>query len=215
MFITVWTTIWHTQPWYSFRRVQYFCVWHHHTVYNYKPPSQAELNKWCVLLCLVLFCLSITSPFYLCVSVIQLEMQPQHQQTIFGLHIGKKYEVHIRCRMIGFKKFGEFSDSIFIEVSEVESTGNISQAQSDVECGLFLVICRFFDSLFCFVLFFQRLHSLLLLWLFLELWESWFSSCWLSSPSSTGKIWGTVRSLQDQCFTAGAGSANFDSDSEY
>nr|ACM43288.1 growth hormone receptor 1 [Cynoglossus semilaevis] len=51
-----------------------------------------------------------------------LEMQPQHQQTIFGLHIGKKYEVHIRCRMIGFKKFGEFSDSIFIEVSEVEST---------------------------------------------------------------------------------------------
>uniref|UniRef100_A0A8C2ZQT7 Growth hormone receptor a n=1 Tax=Cyclopterus lumpus TaxID=8103 RepID=A0A8C2ZQT7_CYCLU len=48
-----------------------------------------------------------------------LEMQPQTQQTIFGLHIGKEYEVHIRCRMQAFTKFGEFSDSIFIQVTEV------------------------------------------------------------------------------------------------
>ncbi|XP_054466149.1 growth hormone receptor a [Anoplopoma fimbria] len=48
-----------------------------------------------------------------------LEMQPQTQQTIFGLHIGKEYEVHIRCRMQAFTKFGEFSDSIFIHVTEV------------------------------------------------------------------------------------------------
>uniref|UniRef100_A0AAQ5XLB3 Growth hormone receptor n=1 Tax=Amphiprion ocellaris TaxID=80972 RepID=A0AAQ5XLB3_AMPOC len=48
-----------------------------------------------------------------------LEMQPHTQQTIYGLHIGKDYEVHIRCRMVAFTKFGEFSDSIFIEVTEI------------------------------------------------------------------------------------------------
>lgn len=47
-----------------------------------------------------------------------LEIQPNTQQTIYGLHTGKEYEVHIRCRMPGFTKFGEFSDSIFIQVPE-------------------------------------------------------------------------------------------------
>ncbi|XP_040010943.1 growth hormone receptor a isoform X2 [Xiphias gladius] len=50
-----------------------------------------------------------------------LEMQPHTQQTIYGLHIGKDYEVHIRCRMQAFTKFGEFSDSIFIQVTEIPS----------------------------------------------------------------------------------------------
>uniref|UniRef100_A0A3B5LIQ0 Growth hormone receptor a n=1 Tax=Xiphophorus couchianus TaxID=32473 RepID=A0A3B5LIQ0_9TELE len=44
-----------------------------------------------------------------------LEKQPHTQQTIYGLQIGKEYEVHIRSRMQAFVKFGEFSDSIFIE----------------------------------------------------------------------------------------------------
>ncbi|XP_034728278.1 growth hormone receptor a [Etheostoma cragini] len=50
-----------------------------------------------------------------------LEIQPQTQQTIYGLHIGEEYEVHIRCRMQAFTKFGEFSDSIFIQVTEIAS----------------------------------------------------------------------------------------------
>ncbi|XP_041792224.1 growth hormone receptor a [Chelmon rostratus] len=50
-----------------------------------------------------------------------LEMQPHTQQTIYGLNIGKEYEVHIRCRMLAFTKFGEFSDSIFIQVTEIPS----------------------------------------------------------------------------------------------
>lgn len=50
-----------------------------------------------------------------------LEMQPHTQQTIYGLHKGKEYEVHIRCRMHAFIKFGEFSDSIFIQVTEIPS----------------------------------------------------------------------------------------------
>uniref|UniRef100_A0A3P9HRD4 Growth hormone receptor a n=1 Tax=Oryzias latipes TaxID=8090 RepID=A0A3P9HRD4_ORYLA len=51
-----------------------------------------------------------------------LEMQPHTQQTIYGLQIGKEYEVHIRCRMQAFTKFGEFSDSIFMQVTEIPST---------------------------------------------------------------------------------------------
>nr|XP_057926408.1 growth hormone receptor a isoform X1 [Doryrhamphus excisus] len=50
-----------------------------------------------------------------------LEVQPHTQQTIYGLHIEKEYEVHIRCRMQAFTKFGDFSESIFIEVSEIPS----------------------------------------------------------------------------------------------
>nr|ABM21632.1 growth hormone receptor [Epinephelus coioides] len=50
-----------------------------------------------------------------------LEMQPHTLRTIYGLHIGKEYEVHIRCRMQAFTKFGEFSDSIFIQVTEIPS----------------------------------------------------------------------------------------------
>ncbi|KAM7391430.1 hypothetical protein PAMP_022119 [Pampus punctatissimus] len=56
-----------------------------------------------------------------------LEIQPRTQQTIYGLHKGKEYEVHIRCRMQAFTKFGEFSDSIFIQVTEIPSKGKIMQ----------------------------------------------------------------------------------------
>lgn len=52
-------------------------------------------------------------------------MQPRTQQTIYGLHIGKEYEVHIRCRMLAFTKFGDFSDSIFIKMMEVNRRGKL------------------------------------------------------------------------------------------
>nr|XP_046243686.1 growth hormone receptor a [Scatophagus argus] len=50
-----------------------------------------------------------------------LSTQPQTQQTIYGLRIGTEYEAHIRCRMQAFTKFGEFSDSVFIQVTEIPS----------------------------------------------------------------------------------------------
>nr|ACI42879.1 somatolactin receptor [Cichlasoma dimerus] len=50
-----------------------------------------------------------------------MEIQRNTHQTIYGLHLGKEYEVHIRCRMQAFIKFGEFSDSIFIQVTEIPS----------------------------------------------------------------------------------------------
>ncbi|KAM9857919.1 growth hormone receptor a [Aulostomus maculatus] len=48
-----------------------------------------------------------------------LEIQRHTQQTIYGLQKGKEYEVHIRSRMQAFFKFGEFSESIFIQVTEI------------------------------------------------------------------------------------------------
>lgn len=58
----------------------------------------------------------------------QLEVQRHTHQTIYGLTIGKDYEVHIRSRMQAFHKFGEFSDSIFIDVTEIPSRGELMAA---------------------------------------------------------------------------------------
>lgn len=79
----------------------------------------------------------------MCVSVHQLEMQPYTQQTIYGLNIGMEYEVHIRCRMVAFIKFGQFSDPIFIQVTEVPTKGKSMVCDFgchyyyllDVQCG--------------------------------------------------------------------------------
>lgn len=65
-----------------------------------------------------------------CIVFLQLETQPYTQQTIYGLKIGKEYEVHIRCRMQAFTKFGEFSDSIFIQVTESPIKGRSLQGYS-------------------------------------------------------------------------------------
>ncbi|KAM4616135.1 growth hormone receptor a [Polymixia lowei] len=50
-----------------------------------------------------------------------LEVQTSGKQTIYGLHIGEEYEVHIQSAMMAFSKFGEFSESIFIHVKEIPS----------------------------------------------------------------------------------------------
>lgn len=38
------------------------------------------------------------------------------QQTLYGLHVGREYEVRIRTTMKAFSQFGEFSTSLFLEV---------------------------------------------------------------------------------------------------
>ncbi|XP_061623766.1 growth hormone receptor a isoform X2 [Phyllopteryx taeniolatus] len=59
-------------------------------------------------------------------EALEVQLQPQTQQTIYGLHVGKVYEVHIRCRMKAFTKFGDFSESVFIEVSKIPSKDSFS-----------------------------------------------------------------------------------------
>lgn len=72
-------------------------------------------------------CLRTSKCPHPCLSVQQLEIQPLTQQTIYGLQIGKEYEVHIRCKMRAFVKFGEFSESIYIQVNEIPSTGKMGE----------------------------------------------------------------------------------------
>lgn len=45
-----------------------------------------------------------------------LETQPDCKQTIYGLHVGREYEVRTRSKMSGFSRFGQFSTSLFIEI---------------------------------------------------------------------------------------------------
>ncbi|XP_046904331.1 growth hormone receptor a [Hypomesus transpacificus] len=45
-----------------------------------------------------------------------LDVDRYTQQTIYGLHTEDEYEVHVRCRMLGFTNFGDFSDSVFVYV---------------------------------------------------------------------------------------------------
>lgn len=57
----------------------------------------------------------------------QLETHRYTKQTLYGLHIGKEYEVHIRSRMKAFKKFGEFSEPIYIKVpAEIPPKGKVA-----------------------------------------------------------------------------------------
>ncbi|XP_068461006.1 growth hormone receptor a [Clinocottus analis] len=83
---------------------------------NWEPPHSADVaTGWMSLVYEIQYRARNTTKWE------ALEMQPQTQQTIFGLHTGNEYEVHIRCKMLAFTKFGEFSDSIFIQVTEVPS----------------------------------------------------------------------------------------------
>ncbi|XP_077456982.1 growth hormone receptor a [Stigmatopora argus] len=59
-------------------------------------------------------------------EALEVQLEPQTQQTIYGLDLDKEYEVHIRCRMKAFTKFGDFSESIFIQVSEIPAKDSFS-----------------------------------------------------------------------------------------
>ncbi|MCI4381383.1 hypothetical protein PGIGA_G00250940, partial [Pangasianodon gigas] len=51
----------------------------------------------------------------------KLDLESGTQQSIYGLHTGKHYEVRVRCTMSAFKNFGDFSDSVFVHVPSILS----------------------------------------------------------------------------------------------
>lgn len=82
-------------------------------VVNWEPPPSADVPMgWMRLEYEILYREKNTTDWE------TLEVQPLTKQTIYGLHIGKDYEVHIHSRMQVFTKFGDFSESIFIQVME-------------------------------------------------------------------------------------------------
>lgn len=64
------------------------------------------------------FSYSLFHPFFL-----QLDLESGTQQSIYGLHTDKEYEVRVRCKMSAFDNFGEFSDSIIVHVAQIPSKG--------------------------------------------------------------------------------------------
>lgn len=53
----------------------------------------------------------------------QLDQDRGTHQPIYGLQTDKAYEVRIRCKMRGYKDFGEYSDTITVRVAEIPSKG--------------------------------------------------------------------------------------------
>ncbi|XP_076859412.1 LOW QUALITY PROTEIN: growth hormone receptor a [Brachyhypopomus gauderio] len=49
----------------------------------------------------------------------KMDLESGTQVSIYGLNTDKEYEVHVRCAMAAFHNFGEFSDSIFVQVAQV------------------------------------------------------------------------------------------------
>ncbi|XP_030638497.1 growth hormone receptor a [Chanos chanos] len=51
----------------------------------------------------------------------ELGLESGTQQSIYGLHTDKEYEVRVRCKMSAFKDFGEFSNTILVHVEQIPS----------------------------------------------------------------------------------------------
>ncbi|XP_056131810.1 growth hormone receptor a [Lampris incognitus] len=83
---------------------------------SWKPPPSADIERGWMRIEYEIQYRGLNSTYWEA-----LEIQDSTQQTIYGLHIGEEYEVRIRCRMKAFTKFGEFSDSVFIEMTEIPS----------------------------------------------------------------------------------------------
>ncbi|XP_049572582.1 growth hormone receptor a isoform X2 [Syngnathus scovelli] len=59
-------------------------------------------------------------------EALEVQLEAQTHQTIYGLLVDKVYEVHIRCRMKAFTKFGDFSESVFIHIAASPSKDSFS-----------------------------------------------------------------------------------------
>uniref|UniRef100_A0A671T031 Growth hormone receptor a n=1 Tax=Sinocyclocheilus anshuiensis TaxID=1608454 RepID=A0A671T031_9TELE len=62
-----------------------------------------------------------------------LDLESGTQQSIYGLHTDKEYEVRVRCKMPAFDNFGEFSNSIIVHVARIPSKANwVSRSSSSI-----------------------------------------------------------------------------------
>ncbi|KAI2661550.1 Growth hormone receptor [Labeo rohita] len=75
----------------------------------------SQLLVYCSIPWFVLFLFTVL--FFL----LQLDLESGTQQSLYGLHTDKEYEVRVRCKMLAFDNFGEFSDSIFVHVAQIPS----------------------------------------------------------------------------------------------
>ncbi|XP_072538703.1 growth hormone receptor a [Salminus brasiliensis] len=55
----------------------------------------------------------------------KLDLESGTQQSIYGLQTDKEYEVRVRCKMSAFANFGEFSESVFVQVAPIPTKESV------------------------------------------------------------------------------------------
>lgn len=122
---------------------------------------------------------------------LQLELESGTQQSIYGLHTDKEYEVRVRCKMSAFDNFGEFSDHIIVHVAQIPSKGKMMPRNWTVVCTKWnhgwLKRDESSERELKVSIFTQNQHSPLRWCWFLEWWVWWFFSSFSSSHSSRGE----------------------------
>ncbi|XP_029024274.1 growth hormone receptor b [Betta splendens] len=78
---------------------------------SWKPPQSADVETGWMTLQYEVQYRDINSDLW---EVVDLEKSTQC--SIYGLQTNVNYEVQVRCKMLGEKKFGEFSSSVFVHI---------------------------------------------------------------------------------------------------
>ncbi|XP_051509380.1 growth hormone receptor a [Myxocyprinus asiaticus] len=87
---------------------------HFDVLVRWAPPPSADVQMgWMSLVYQVQYRVRNTSNWEM------LDLESGTQQSIYGLHTDKEYEVRVRCKMSAFDNFGEFSDSIIMHVAQI------------------------------------------------------------------------------------------------
>ncbi|CAL8249255.1 unnamed protein product [Merluccius merluccius] len=93
---------------------------HYDVIVHWEPPSSADVSMGWMRLDYELQYRDRNNTEWTTV-----EVQGGTEQTLYGLRIEDEYEVHIRCKMKAFTKFGPYSDSIFIQVTGIPAKETI------------------------------------------------------------------------------------------
>ncbi|XP_058639934.1 LOW QUALITY PROTEIN: growth hormone receptor a [Onychostoma macrolepis] len=89
---------------------------HFDILVRWAPPPSADVQMgWMSLVYQVQYRVRNASHWEM------LDLESGTQQSIYGLHTDKEYEVRVRCKMSAFDNFGEFSDSIIVHVAQIPS----------------------------------------------------------------------------------------------
>nr|AAP37033.1 growth hormone receptor [Ctenopharyngodon idella] len=89
---------------------------HFDILVRWAPPPSADVQTgWMSLVYQVQYRVRNNSQWEM------LDLESGTQQSIYGLHTDKEYEVRVRCKMSAFDNFGEFSDSIIVHVAQIAS----------------------------------------------------------------------------------------------
>ncbi|XP_052460019.1 growth hormone receptor-like [Carassius gibelio] len=89
---------------------------HFDVLVRWAPPPSADVQMgWMSLVYQVHYRVRNASHWEM------LDLESGTQQSIYGLHTDKEYEVRVRCKMLAFDNFGEFSNSIIVHVAQIPS----------------------------------------------------------------------------------------------